>query len=676
MTVIHETRWICALVRTVVALVYLGAVGGGARAETLKLELEDELGRLGPPPAEVLGSNLLPVVLGITNLRYRLDRAMEDVATWEQTNDALAAHLDEREGHLMDLQAFVDRQDGTIEILTRQVEAMGALAEIPVPDVVAAAPASSVPSQPATPASPSSFYGVPLGSPYVEGGMVAVIVILLTWTLYLRGQLRNTDQAVTVAPLSGGGRQAPVMEADNVPSVSSETTMDVPGEELAPDKDMVDLWHDYDRAAAALITSVGAGAVPEEHRARLKSVLAGVSKKEEFLAEASALADSSNLDGDTAAKPADRDPDPARQTVIMHAMETAESERLDQADPTEIPEADGGRKTSTDTAMLKEVDTLIAFENYEQASDLLNQLLDEAPANPEYRLRLLHILSAGGQTEASAEQEEILAAMMDGPLSETLHRVRRIGRDLLPGHPLFTGPDEQADVPGEAEFDADPVFDITFSEEDEEEQAPSADFDPLEESGDEVTAAPVAEVESVDDDLDDFMKSAFDAPVSENDESVTEGSDEGFDLTMEPGESPGNEVGDGELSFDMEMSEGAAETEGEGPVSADIDDEFDVLLDELLQEDAEEAVKDEDGLSLEPQPDADPANPDSGDDGDNLFNDMLDLTLDDPQSGSVSTVSYADPEPELDADDEASKPDPEAGDDAGNTIFKIPGKLG
>ena len=125
MTVIHETRWICALVRTVLALVCWSAVGAGASAEALKLELENELGRLSPPPAGVLGSNLLPVVLGITNLRYRLDRAMEDVATWEQTNDALAAHLDEREGHLVDLQAFVDRQDGTIEILTRQVDAMG-----------------------------------------------------------------------------------------------------------------------------------------------------------------------------------------------------------------------------------------------------------------------------------------------------------------------------------------------------------------------------------------------------------------------------------------------------------------------------------------------------------------------------------------------------------------------
>ena len=67
-------------------------------------------------------------------------------------------HLDAREGHLIDLQAFVDRQDGTIEILTRQVEAMGALAEIPVV-ALAAVPASSATNQTPRPVAPRSFYG-------------------------------------------------------------------------------------------------------------------------------------------------------------------------------------------------------------------------------------------------------------------------------------------------------------------------------------------------------------------------------------------------------------------------------------------------------------------------------------------------------------------------------------
>ena len=131
-----------------------------------------------------------------------------------------------------------------------------------------------------------------------------------------------------------------------------------------------------------------------------------------------------------------------------------------------------------------------------------------------------------------------------------------------------------------------------------------------------MAAAPVAEIESVDDDLDDFMKSAFDEPVSEDDGSATQGSDEGFDLAMDSAESSGDEAGDGELSFDREMSDGA---EGEVPLPADIDNELDVLLDELLQEDAEKVVKTEDGLSLEPEGDTDSANTDAGDDGDSLF---------------------------------------------------------
>ena len=44
--------------------------------------------------------------------------------------------------------------------------------------------------------------------------------------------------------------------------------------------------------------------------------------------------------------------------------------------------SDSRVKTTTNTALLKKVDTLIAFENYPQATALLNQLLDETPANP------------------------------------------------------------------------------------------------------------------------------------------------------------------------------------------------------------------------------------------------------------------------------------------------------
>ena len=54
---------------------------------------------------------------------------------------------------------------------------------------------------------------------------------------------------------------------------------------------------------------------------------------------------------------------------------------------------------------------------------------------------------------------------------------------------------------------------------------------------------------------------------------------------------------------------------------------------------------------------------------------MLDLTLNDPEEQSMSTLAFSEPThaPEDEAD---PAPDSSVEDDAGNTIFKLPGKLG
>ena len=114
------------------------------------------------------------------------------------------------------------------------------------------------------------------------------------------------------------------------------------------------------------------------------------------------------------------------------------------------PLAGASGRAGTETRLLKEVDTLIAFEDYERAAKLLREEIEKHPKNPEYRLRLLHIESAMGNVEASEVEEEILAGiMMDGPLSATINRVLRAGRELLPGHPLFEA--AQLDPAGDGE---------------------------------------------------------------------------------------------------------------------------------------------------------------------------------------------------------------------------------
>ena len=92
---------------------------------------------------------------------------------------------------------------------------------------------------------------------------------------------------------------------------------------------------------------------------------------------------------------------------------------------------------TADQQVLREVDTYMAFECYQEAELLLDELMRTNPGNPEYHLRLLHIQSAAGDLGKAEEEEQILAAMMDGPLSETIGRVKEIGRGLMPGHHLF-----------------------------------------------------------------------------------------------------------------------------------------------------------------------------------------------------------------------------------------------
>ncbi len=95
-----------------------------------------------------------------------------------------------------------------------------------------------------------------------------------------------------------------------------------------------------------------------------------------------------------------------------------------------------GQKAENPDA-LAEVDTLIADGDLLKAKQLLDELAIADDGNPEYRLRLLHVESALGDSARASEQEQILAKMSQGPLSETRNRIKEIGRGLMPGHPLF-----------------------------------------------------------------------------------------------------------------------------------------------------------------------------------------------------------------------------------------------
>ena len=95
------------------------------------------------------------------------------------------------------------------------------------------------------------------------------------------------------------------------------------------------------------------------------------------------------------------------------------------------------QQKATDPEALTEVDNLIATGELTKARQLLTELTKGNQDNPEYHVRLLHVESALGDSAKASEQEQILAKMSEGVLSDTRSRIKEIGRGLLPGHPLF-----------------------------------------------------------------------------------------------------------------------------------------------------------------------------------------------------------------------------------------------
>lgn len=243
--------------------VLCAALGAVVSADTLQLELEGDLGLLDPPSDASSAYDLLPVMLGITNLRYRLGQAEMDLESWQQSNDALAAHLQEREAHLTDLQVLVERQAVTIEILTRQRQAMQTLNRVIAADAAVADLTERSVSTPSVSGS-RKFYAVPLDSPYIEGGMVVVIVVLLAWTLYLRGQVRNVHRETSDSVISSL-RRPPARSAEV--SVVAPT---VPGRgkcetESRQERSAPSLMHNNHGLGAAPVSSIGPGPICEEN---------------------------------------------------------------------------------------------------------------------------------------------------------------------------------------------------------------------------------------------------------------------------------------------------------------------------------------------------------------------------------------------------------------------------
>lgn len=96
-----------------------------------------------------------------------------------------------------------------------------------------------------------------------------------------------------------------------------------------------------------------------------------------------------------------------------------------------------------------EADVYIAYGRYQQAENLINQALKKDPERLELRLKLLEIhfttRNGAGFAKLAEDMEQAGVPRRDPP---TWQRVVSMGRDLLPGHPLFGGTAPPSGLPG------------------------------------------------------------------------------------------------------------------------------------------------------------------------------------------------------------------------------------
>ena len=290
-------------------------------------------------------------------LRGRILKVRDQVAALEQSNAEKSAYLNRHEELIQRMRGAVQAQERVIARLAAEAKRPQQIAMVQ-PRVPAPRPAPAPRPQVSTAMPPVHLGPIELPGEVrnylMEGAFGLIVVILLSWALYLRSVARARTAELTI--LKGGSTAMPTLAPEEASEAFEEWSEPEPMPLSAP-----------------------------EH------------------------------------EPA---PTAARRTDSDTAPEEEWSETLVQ-------------QKAADPEALTEVDNLIATGDLTKAKQLLTELTRGNEDNPEYRVRLLHVDSTLGDSATASEQEQILAKMSEGVLSDTRSRIKEIGRGLLPGHPLF-----------------------------------------------------------------------------------------------------------------------------------------------------------------------------------------------------------------------------------------------
>ncbi len=442
-------RGAAALLAALLAAV-LPLSGASARVD---LRLDNTLST--SPGGTVDGATEALVSFGISDVRRRIRWSQDEARALQEQNEVVARQVAANESLIGSLKAVTASQERTLEALRAAVVAARAQRAAPPASpapAVTPAPASApavvqpLPAPASPPPAGLEIAGMPIPHWTVEAVLAGLVALLVVWIVVL---LRARRPAAAPALASAGAAAAlDTREDAEVLSVLWPT----PTEAGSRSKTL--------RGAAG--TGAGdPGGVPQpgmERAASPASASAGPGTPAADKPEAGdspSSADRGHGDGGTGEEDA-ADDGPATLD-LAGAGRAAGADAADGARGTDSPqgatgtggtgrpsdalaEGDWSRtmisRKAADPQALKEVDTLIAFEQFEKAKALLDQMLVTDPDNPEYLLRHYHVRTHGG-VETSTDDEALLRAMMDGPLSDTMLRVKEIGRGLMPGNPLF-----------------------------------------------------------------------------------------------------------------------------------------------------------------------------------------------------------------------------------------------
>ena len=167
----------------------------------------------------------------------------------------------------------------------------------------------------------------------------------------------------------------------------------------------------------------------------------------------------------------------AQQTATAAAEESDEKTvRTEEYSPTggDLLEAE-----VNEIDPLSEADVYMAYRKYEHAEELLKGAIEQEPNRQELRLKLLEVYAAGENTDAFASEAENFYNEYGGRDNPLWQKVASMGREVQPGHPLFSADGEdEMDAVAQAGMETDTDTDTDVPEVDDSALF-SMDVEPL-----------------------------------------------------------------------------------------------------------------------------------------------------------------------------------------------------